>query len=160
MNVSDEEYLKHVGVLGMKWGHRRAEGGGGEKKYHGAFSKNRPERIKVANELEAVRRRRKLGTKIGDWFLSGPNSQKLFSEKHGRSETAKKGSELSNKLEEMRKQRDRGEKVLDFLLTPGYSTKKFTELPAKSRRKVVVLTAACMAGAFGLMKVTDLMSGG
>lgn len=153
-----DDSLKHVGVLGMRWGHRKAEGGssGGNKKYQGAFSKNRSERIKVANELQAVREKRSRKVKIADWILSGPETGPLFSERHGKSSTAKKGAELSKKLANMRKQRDVGEKVLDALLTPGLKTKTFTERPARERRKIVALTAVVLTAGIGLMKMAEL----
>lgn len=149
--------LEHVGVLGMKWGHRkaRAESSGGGRS-GGAFSKNRNERIKTANALAKVRAQRSKKTKLADWLLSGPGSQKMFSEKHGKSAVAKKGSQLSNKLEDMRRSRTRGEKVIDAFMTPGRGTKTFTERPARERRRIVAVTAAVLVGTIGLMKMADM----
>lgn len=152
----DKNELKHVGVLGMKWGHRRAQKDSGGGRSGGAFSKNRSERIKVANELAKVRSQRSKKAKIADWLLSGPQSGKQMSEAHGKSAVAKKGSQLSNKLQDLRKNRTRGEKVIDALMTPGTGTKTFTERPARERRRIVALTAIVTAGAIGLMKLSDM----
>ncbi len=145
----NNDELKHVGVLGMRWGHRTARESGA------VFTKNRPERIKVANQLAAVRKQRSRKVKLADWVLSGPEHGKLFSEKYGKSATAKKGAKLSDQLRFMRKKRDVGEKVLDALLTPGMNTKTFTERPAKERRKIVALTAVVVAGVVGFMKINE-----
>lgn len=160
-NYKNNDELAHFGVLGMRWGHRKAQtsssgSGGSGKKSQGVFSKNRSERIKVANELAAVRAKRSRKAKIADWLLSGPESGKLFSERYGKSETAKKGAKLSDKLKDMRKQRDTGEKVLDALLTPGLKTKTFTERPARERRRIVALTTVALAAGIGLMKMSKL----
>lgn len=133
--------LQHVGVLGMKWGHHKSggESGGGSKHPSNAAA------IKTADQLEAIRKQRSRGTKVKDYFLSGSRTNKLYSERHGTGEIAKKGAQLQNKLDELRKQRTRGQKIVDALMTPEASTKMWSEMDSKSRKRALYYTGAALA---------------
>ena len=133
--------LQHIGVLGMKWGHRKS---GDRAATNAARAEAHSKALKLGKELEGLRKQRKMSTKVTDALLSGAYTGKLFSEKHSNSELAKKSSKVHDQLSEARRLRSRGQVIGDYLMTVNRSTQTWSEMSPGKKRKAIGYTIAAV----------------
>jgi hypothetical protein len=151
--MDNENEIKHIGVLGMRWG--RSGGSKQSSLSNRDRSSMRTKSLTLVKQRNAVRSNRSATTMVADWLLSSNNQGKLFSEKHGKSSTAKKGAALSDQISTLRKGRDKTSKVLDAMMTPGGSSRKFSEMKPNERRAVTTITGIILAGTIGSMVINS-----
>ena len=159
-----KDELMHYGVVGMKWGHRKARQRGTEYTYQSRYTKKQARKAQIAKdsaaEWDEMARNAKAKGKIDKANKYKMNAQENRSQAKALQKRANRAAEFDKKMSDSVKNTSTGKTFVKVALGGFTGAKTYEAFKAEGNSKLVAaggtFASTFVAGPFGNMAATSL----